>query len=130
MRVNQHSSSAPVIRRQPETLEQLLASEMAIDVSACASRHGLGRMAIEVRTYERFVEWNALAMRRLGIHLETQVRLDALIEASAYACCDPRGGCFVCKAVDAKGYDARPSREVFELRNLGTEKHPSWVINS
>jgi len=130
MRVSQYSTGASNIRWLPETHEQIIADAKAIDVSLSAARHGLGRMAIEASTYERFVDWSNAAMRRMGIHLDPRERLEAIIRASTYACFDPQGGCFVCKAVDATGFDDRATRQVFELRNLGNEKHPYWVIKS
>jgi len=129
MRVfHEHSGTVADVRTRAARNLQAAANSF-VDISYAAAHHGIGRIAIEARTYERFVEWNSSAMRRLGVHLDPQARLDALLGSCRHAACSRQGGCFVCRAVDACGQGTRPRRHVFELTNRGTKYQPAWLIH-
>ena len=100
-----------------------------IDVSPFAARiFGSTRVGIDAPTYERFVEWGNAAMRRFGIQLDQRHRLETLLDAGCYAALESGGSSFVCRAVDATGFDGRQQRHVLSLRRVGSAASSAWLI--
>ena len=85
-------------------------------------------VAIEVCTFDKYVAWAGSATRRLGVHLEETRRLEALLHASGCAATSA-GGCFICKAVDARGFECVERRHVLTMSNFGRPASPRWLIH-
>lgn len=112
-----------------DVFTNMLATGQAIELTHLAPKW-LSRspVAIEASTYDRFVAWDAEAQRRLGILLEEPNRLEHLFDVCATAAFGA-GGCFICKAVDARGYDGRCDRHVLTMTNYGRPNEPLWLIH-
>lgn len=108
----------------------LVACGKLVDVSSFAARiFGGKQVGIDATTHERFVEWSNAAMRRHGVHLDQRHRLMSLLESSCYAAMEPGGSSFICRAVDAYGFDSREQRHIFSLKDLGVGSKPAWRIS-
>lgn len=106
-----------------------IARGRAVEVTHRAPRFFGGRpIAIEADTFDRFVAWDGEALRHHSILLEEDCRLQLLLEASGNAAFGD-GGCFVSKAVDARGSECRTTSRVFTMTNFGGVKDPAWLIH-
>lgn len=85
-------------------------------------------VAIEVKTFDKYVAWDGSASRRTGLHLDEAARLESLLHASGCAAIST-GGCFICKAVDAHGFDCIERRHVLSMSNFGRPSTPRWLIH-
>lgn len=85
-------------------------------------------VAVEVSTFDKYVAWDGSATRRLGVHLEETRRLEVLLLASGCAATSS-GGCFICKAVDARGFECVEHRHVLTMSNCGQPASPRWLIH-
>lgn len=129
MRVT-HDGFCPVSARiAKQTLEKLALKGRAVEVTKSMNNgHSGHRVFIDANTYERFVEWDAQAMRRHLISIEPMNRLEQMLDAAAYvAISGATSGSFVCRAIDAQG-DGVARRMVFRMENLGTVEKPKWLI--
>jgi len=100
-----------------------------VDVSGMAPGWFRGQaVAVEATIFDRFVSWDGDATRRHSLHLKETRRLEALLHASGCAAISA-GGCFICKAVDARGFDCIESRHVLTMSNLGSPAAPRWLIH-
>ena len=114
----------------PADFESRVARGEVVDVSPFAARiFGCKRVGIDATTHERFVEWGNAAMRRFGVHLDQRHRLETLLEAGCYAALESGGSSFVCRAVDAVGFDGREQRHVLSLRRVGSSPTSPWLIS-
>ncbi|QHE89305.1 hypothetical protein [Hydrogenophaga sp. BPS33] len=130
MRVSQYNQFR-VLTDVANDFGSLVASGAVVDVSASVSRTFSGAsVAIEADTYERFVEWNGMAMREHGLHLEPRLRLMAVIETVAYLGTKVQESVFVCRAVDVHGRDSRARRALFTLRPVNCKARQAWVIEA
>jgi hypothetical protein len=99
-----------------------------IDVTRRAPRFFCGRpVEIESRTFERFVAWTSEASRRLRVHLDEDQRLERMLQSSGCAAVST-GGCFICRAVDSHGFEAREQRHILTMSNIGLPAAPRWLI--
>ena len=128
MRINepsrwQHGAGATVFG-------EILAKGLAVEVGHRAPKWlGNQRVAIETDVHDRFVAWDAQALRRHGAHYDETHRLEHLFEACACTAFGA-GGCFVCRAVDARDYDGLRGRHVLSMTNYGSVTEPLWLIHS
>lgn len=108
---------------------QLLATGQAVDMTGSTPKWmGNCPLSIEHDTYDRFVGWDTEAIRRLGLHLDEAARLEHLQDACGTAAWG-MGGCFICKAVNARGYVLHKQRHVLSLTNYGRPTEPPWLIH-
>ena len=107
----------------------MLAKGEAIELTHLAPKWLSGSpVAIESGTYDRFVAWDSEAQRRHGVLLEEANRLEHLFDVCGTAAYGA-GGCFICKAVDARGFDGRCGRHVLTMTNYGAATEPAWLIH-
>lgn len=112
-----------------QVFTKMLAMGEAIEVTHLAPKWlSSSPVAIEAGTYDRFVAWDGEAQRRHGELLEEANRLEHLFDACGTAACGA-GGCFICKAVDARGYESRCTRHVLTMTNYGAPSEPIWLIH-
>lgn len=128
MRMNEPSRWSRCGTDDTNTFEQILAKGQAIEVSHLAPKWLSGPVAIETEVYDRFVAWDTQALRRNSVHLDELARLEHVFEACGCAAYGA-GGCFICKAVDAKGYDGKQQRHVLSMSNFGRPSAPKWLIH-
>lgn len=108
---------------------QLLATGQAVELTGSAPIWmGNRPLSIEHDIYDRLVGWDTEAIRRIGIHLDEAARLEHLLDACGTAAWG-MGGCFICKAVDARGYTTRKERHVLTMTNYGRATEPQWLIH-
>lgn len=128
MRMNEPSPWALAGADGAKAFAEILATGQAIEVSHMAPKWLSGPVAIETEVFDRFVAWDTEALRRNSVHLEDGARLERMFDAcgcAAYAA----GGCFICKAVDARGYDGKQQRHVLSMSNFGRASEPKWLIH-
>lgn len=128
MRMNEPSAWPVDAQARREQFDSMLDTGKVIEVTHRASKWFSGPVAIETTTYDRFVAWEGEAQRRHLMHLDETQRLGQLLESCGIAI-SSAGGCFVCKAVDACGRDARPQRQVLTLSNYGLATAPAWLVH-
>lgn len=128
MRMNEPSRWTPTAQgTAAATFAEILSTGQAIEVTRSAPKWA-GPVAIETEVYDRFVGWDSDAQRRHLMHLDEAARLAHVFEAGgcvAYGA----GGCFICKAVDSKGYLAQKKRHVLTMTNYGRPAEPLWLIH-
>lgn len=128
MRIDQYHHFHHLPAVEPDFAARVAQGEV-IDVSPFAARiFGSKRVGIDTTTYERFVEWSNAAMRRFGVHLDQRHRLETLLDTCCYAALESCGSSFVCRAVDATGFDWRAQRHVLSLRSVGSAASSAWLI--
>lgn len=109
---------------------EILAKGLAVEVGHRASRWlSARRVAIETEIHDRFVAWDAQALRRHGVHYDETHRLEHLFDACGCTAFGS-GGCFICRSVDARGYDSHPGRHVLSMTNFGNVTEPLWLIHT
>lgn len=70
----------------PLVFSGMVADGSAIHLTNAAPKWMCGRpVAVEAGTYDRFVAWDAEALRKHGLHLEEGARLEHLFEACGTA---------------------------------------------
>lgn len=107
----------------------MVATGQAIELTHRAPKWLSGSpVAVETATYDRLVAWDGEAQRKHGILLEEANRLEHLLDVCGTAACGA-GGCFICKAVAARGYDGRLERHVLTMTNYGELARPVWLIH-
>jgi len=112
-----------------DVFTKMVAAGQAIELTHLAPKWLSGSpVAVETVTYDRLVAWDGDALRRHGVLLEEAHRLEHLFDACGTAACGA-GGCFICKAVDARGYDCRCERHVLTMTNYGELNAPVWLIH-
>jgi len=112
-----------------DVFTKMLATGQAVELTHLAPKWLSGRpVAVETATYDRLVAWDGEALRRHGFLLEEANRLEHLFDACGPAAYGA-GGCFICKAVDARGYDGRCERHVLTMTNYGELNAPVWLIH-
>lgn len=112
-----------------DVFNKMVATGQAIELTHRAPKWlSSSPVAVEAVTYDRFIAWDGEAQRRHGVLLEETNRLEHLFEACGTAACGA-GGCFICKAVDAHGYDGRLERHVLTMTNYGAPNEPIWLIH-
>ena len=112
-----------------DVVAQMVANGHAIELTHLAPKWLCGRpVAVETVTYDRVVGWGAQAQRRHGVLLEESNRLEHLFSRCGAAACGA-GGCFICTAVDALGYDGRAARHVLTMTNYAGATEPVWLIH-
>lgn len=135
MRVS-HVYECPPSKVARNVFKDLISGSHAVDVSRIAGTLVPGgRLAIDGKTYDRFVEWDSSAMRRHAMHLDAQARCEALVKACSEAAKQCEKACtmqcdFVCKATDAHADDGSAKRFMFQLESVGTASQPAWLIRS
>ncbi len=113
----------------PLVFSGMVADGNAVALTNAAPKWMWGRpVAVEAGMYDRFVAWDAEALRKHGLHLEEAARLEHLFEACGTAAFGA-GGCFICKAVDARGYHSLCVRQVLMMTNYGRSSEPFWLIH-
>lgn len=127
MRMNEPSGWASDIDGAT-AFRELLSKGQAVEVTHLAPKWLTGPVAIENEVYDRFVSWDTDALRRHCIALDDSARLEHLFEVCGCAAYGA-GGCFICKAVDARGYAGRPERHVLTMTNYGRPTEPIWLIH-
>ena len=128
MRIDQYHHFHQVPAVAPDFAARVAKGDV-IDVSPFAARiFGSKCVGVDATTYERFVEWSNAAMRRFGVHLDQRHRLETLLDAGCYAALESGGSSFVCRAVDAMGFDGREQRHVLSLRRVGSTASSAWLI--
>lgn len=116
---------------KPKTFSELVETGKAVEISGSALIvFKSSRLAVETRTYARFVEWSNESMRRNGILLDQHSRLNALVKSSSEAARHIDGSCFTCRTTDASADTGLEERHIFRLQNMGTEKSPRWLIDN
>lgn len=110
------------------TFAAILATSQAIEVTGSAPNWLRGSIAIDTDVYDRFVGWDAEALRRHHIHLDEAARLEHVFQVCGSAAYGA-GGCFICKAVDSRGYGAQHARQVLTMTNYGRPAEPLWLIH-
>lgn len=110
-------------------LAKLVADGKAVELAVTAKWMDAKAFAIDAQAFDRFVVWDGEATRRHLVHLDEADRLVSLIEASATAAFG-MGGCFVCRAVDARGYRAQPERHLLTITNYGSRTEPPWLVHA
>lgn len=112
-----------------DVFTEMVASGQAIELTHLAPKWlGGCPLATESVTYDRLIAWDGEAQRRHRVLLEESNRLEHLFESCGCAAYGA-GGCFVCKAVDARGYDGRLQRHVLTMTNYGVAAKPMWLIH-
>lgn len=107
----------------------MVATGQAIELTHLAPKWMSGSpVAVETSTYDRLVAWDGEAQRKHGVLLEEAHRLEHLFDVCGTAACGS-GGCFICKAVDAQGFDGRCERHVLTMTNYGEPNQPVWLIH-
>lgn len=110
-------------------VSNMVASGQAVELTHRAPKWLCGRLlAVDVQTFDRFVAWDAEAQRRHGILFEESHRLEHLFEACGIAAYGA-GGCFICRAVDARALAGRSERHVLTMTNYGEPDDPVWLIH-
>jgi hypothetical protein len=109
--------------------EAMISEGRALDVShrapGCFRKQ---QIAIETRTFDRFVAWGGASRRHYGMDLDEGERLASLLDASACAAIST-GGCFICRAIDSEGSDRNAQRHVLTMSNMGQPTAPIWLIH-
>lgn len=112
-----------------QVVAAMVASGHAIELTRHAPQWLGGRpVAVETGTYDRLVAWDTEAQRRHGVRLEEVNRLEQLFADCGIAAYGG-GGCFISKAVDAQGLEARFERHVLTMTNYGATNEPIWLIH-
>lgn len=110
------------------TFMKLLSDGHAVEVTQLPKWMAGCKVAIDNDIHDRFVAWGTDALRRHNLALDECARLEHMLDACGCAAYGA-GGCFICKAVDARGYSIRPDRHVLTMTNFGKPTEPVWLIH-
>lgn len=129
MKMNEPSRWEHVEATGHAEFDRLISTAQAVEVGHRAPKWlAHARVAIDVDVFDRFVEWDTEALRRHMIALDERTRLEHVFDACGCAAFGA-GGCFICKAVDARGYSRQAQRHVLTITNYGRPTSPLWLIH-
>lgn len=132
MRAN-HSSWTPAKANNVQPLkkpyEAMLLSGKAVEVNSTARKAFPGtRIAIETKTYERYVAWPCSAMRRHLICLDETARMEAILRAAGGVFRHDTPAEFVLRAVACDAISSDAIRHSFVLERFVEEGNAAWLI--
>ena len=109
-----------------------IAAGQSVEVTHCVNRKlfPVGRLAIDINVYERYVQWDSSASRSSGVWLEEEQRLHALLQAAADVKRHEAPAYFLVRVVAADSGQGIENKTGFHLRQIANGTQLNWLITA